>query len=147
MSKLASDRVCRHSIVAGQHDDADAVGLQRGERFGRAGLDRIGDPGNSCDASVKGDEDCGGSFVAKPVGRCGERAEVNASLLHDTLIADHDAASVDDAADALPRRRLEVLSVSKSEALFFRRLHNRGAERMLTASFHTRGQTQVHRPP
>ncbi len=43
-SELASNGIGGRSIIPGQHHDANAVSLERGQRFGRGGFDRIGDP-------------------------------------------------------------------------------------------------------
>lgn len=43
-----SHGLCGGQSVARRHDDPQAAGLERSQRFGRAGLDRIGDGEQSC---------------------------------------------------------------------------------------------------
>src|SRR3546814_3142927 len=60
-TKFTSHGLSCRSIVAGQHDDADAFLSQRRQRFSGCCLDRICNCQNSCDAAIDRREDRSGA--------------------------------------------------------------------------------------
>ena len=73
-AEAAGDGFGGDPVVAGEHDDLDAVGAQRLERLGGGVLDRVGDGDDAGDLAVDADEDGGGAVGAQPVRLRGERA-------------------------------------------------------------------------
>ena len=70
------------SIVAGQHDDLDAVILQHLERFRGRRLDRIGNADESGGAAVDRDEHHGLAIFALRVGVGGNSVDGDAERAH-----------------------------------------------------------------
>ena len=56
MPRLRRHRVGRRLAVAGQHDDANAVGVQLFDRLGGRGFHRIGDAEQTGQLFINGDE-------------------------------------------------------------------------------------------
>ena len=67
-AEAAGDGLGGDPVVAGEHDDLDAVGAQRLERRGGGLLDGVGDGDDPGDLVVDADEDDGGAVGAEPVG-------------------------------------------------------------------------------
>ena len=65
MPSFRATALRRGAVVAGQHDDGDAVGLERRERLRGVVLHRIGDGDDAGELAVDGDEDRGRAFAAK----------------------------------------------------------------------------------
>ena len=74
------DGLGRRAVVAGEHDDVEALGLQVAERLGRRSLDRVGDAEEGPRLAVDGDEDDRPSLPALGLGSPGEGGEVDAAL-------------------------------------------------------------------
>ena len=77
-AEAAGDGLGGDPVVAGEHDDLDALGAQRLERLGGGLLDRVGDGDDPGDLLVDADEDDGGAVGAEPVRLGRERAGVDA---------------------------------------------------------------------
>ena len=91
------------AVVAGQHDDADAVGAQRFERGLRRGFDRIGDGDDAGRLAVDADEDRRGAIGAQLL-RLGRKwSGIDALLLEEGGVAECHALALD-GADARPCR-------------------------------------------
>ena len=67
-AEAAGDGFGGDPVVAGEHDDLDALGTERLERFGGGRLDRVGDGEDARHRAVDADEDGGRTFGAQPVG-------------------------------------------------------------------------------
>ena len=122
MPRLLRDGVRRGPVVAGQHDDLDALGRQRLQRVRRRCLHRIGNGEQSRELAVDGDVDHGRAVAAQTLALFVQRLRVDAERLQEVRIAEHDGLAVDLAGRALAGRRVELLHLAEIEiALLGRR--------------------------
>ena len=99
-AELLCDRLGRDAAVAGQHDDPDALGAQRGERLCGARLDRVGDGEETRRPAVERDQHDALSLPPQLVGARGECRRVDAERRHQRGVADRDPPAVDHAVRA-----------------------------------------------
>src|SRR5215831_18990672 len=118
-------------IVAGEHDDADAGGLEGRDRGGCGVLDRVGNSDQPGGRAINGNEDHRRAFLAKLISLCNEWAELDIRLAHDPRVADDEATPVNRTAHALSDRRRKIAHVAQREVAFPRRLNDGRSERML----------------
>ena len=95
MPRLLRDRLRRHGVVAGRHDDLQPAFPQRADRIGCVGLDRVGHRDDAGRPAVDGDEHRGASVRPQLVGAAGESGDVGADAAHHGVIAERDGVSVD----------------------------------------------------
>jgi hypothetical protein len=141
-AELVGDGAGGGSVVAGQHDDAQAGGLQRRDRRRRRGLDRVGDADEAGRAAIDGDEDGGGAVAPQRLGRGLEGRDRDAGLGHDAAVADDQPAPIDAAGDALAGRGVEPGHRQQRQAAVDGGPHDGGAERMLAAALETGGEAE-----
>ena len=142
MPSLLRHGLGRGRVVAGQHDDADAGRLERGDRSRGRRLDRIGNGDDAGRLAVDGDEDGGGAFPAQLVGISSRPLVSMPASVMMPQIADHQLAPIDGARDAFADRRVEVLDRRERKAALVGRPHDGGGQRMLAAALEACGQAQ-----
>ncbi len=71
-AELPRDGFGRGFIVAGQHDDADALAMQRVQRLRRRRLDRIGDGEDAAGPAIDPDIDRGGAIMTQRICLAGQ---------------------------------------------------------------------------
>ena len=89
------DRRGGRAVVAGQHHDMEALGLERRERFGGARLDRIGDGDQRRDRAVDRDVDDGRAVPPQRLGFCRQGGRVSAAFGKERLGTDRHGAAID----------------------------------------------------
>ena len=102
------------AVVAGEHDDADALPAQRRERVRRRRLDRIGDRDQAGGRAVDRDEDHGRAVLAQLLGFFRQRVGRDAELGEPARIAEREAPPVDHRDRALAARRVELARVRRA---------------------------------
>ena len=108
MPSLRADRRRRDAAVAGQHDDANAIGAQRLQRGDRALLDRIGDGDEAGGLPIDGDQhDALAVLAAAHRLWPGKSLGIDAERCEQRQIADRDTLAIDGADDALAGFRRE----------------------------------------
>ena len=133
-AELSRHRHRGGAVVAGQHDDGDAVGLQRCERLRGAFLHRIGDGDDARGLAVDGDEDRGRALAAEPLGLLLKRLRRDVQLAQKPRVAEDDAAALHHADRALAARRIEAAHRQKLDLALGGRFDDGLAERMLAAA-------------
>ena len=130
-AETARDGLRGRAVVAGEHDDADAVGAQGFERGLRRCLHRIGDGDDGGRLAVDADKDRGGPVSAQLVGFRGERARVDPQLLEETCIAERHALAVDGAERPLAGGRVEIAGRAERNLAPFGCRDDGGGKRVL----------------
>ena len=146
MPSLPATASRRGAIVAGQHDDADALGAQRGERVRRRLLDRIGDGDDAGELAIDRDEHRGGAVAPQFLGARSSaavampRSPSNAALPTTTRMPPILPMT------PLPVTRFEIGDVLQREAAFFRGGDDGGGEGMLARALEARGAATASSP-
>ena len=130
----------RGAIVAGQHDDGDALRLQRRECRRRRRLDRIGDGEEAGELAVDGDENDRGTVVAQALGVVAQRVGGEAEFGKEFGVAERDAATLDQADRALAGRGVESDDALEFDLSLGCRGDDRRGERMLAGALDARGK-------
>ena len=131
----ARDRLGGLAVVAGQHDDAQAVGAQRGDRRGGALLDRILEADRAGELAVDRQHD-------RPL----EGAEIDAVLLQEARRAEQQPLALDDARHAAPGVAAELGDRRRRHAPLARELDDRAGDRMLAVLLEAGGEPQRLEP-
>jgi hypothetical protein len=127
------------SAVARQHDDAQPVALQGGDRVARAFLDRIGDRDQPRRPAVERHRHDGFAPVASGFRLRRQVAGRDAERLEQSGGADGDAMAVDRAGDPLAGQTPEIAHGRQRNAALGRGAEDRGSQRMFAALFERRG--------
>src|ERR1700682_6558509 len=89
-AELIGNRKRRAAAVAGQHDDGNALRLQRVERGAWRRLQRIGDGNEARERAVDGDEDHRAAIATQPFGLVFQVRGGNAELGETFCVGDRD---------------------------------------------------------
>ncbi len=138
-AELAGHCVRRRSIVAGQHDDLDALSIESGERIGGRRLYGIGNRENPGRPSVDRHQDCGCAVAAQLIGFLLEGRRVGPGLAEEGSIPDHNPAALDFADHALARGAVELACILKLQPAFHGRFDDRRSQRMFAPPFEAGG--------
>ena len=142
-AKAARDGLRRGPVVAGQHDDVDALRRQRLQRLRRRRLHRVGDGEHSRQLAVDGDEDRqsrrrrADARPARSSDAVSMPSDCRKSALPSTM-----RLAVDLADRALAGRRVEFLDLAEIEIALLGRPHDGVGQRMLARPLDARGQPQ-----
>ena len=144
MPSLLRDGLRGRPAVAGQHHDADALGVQRADRLGRAVLDRIRDADQPAELAVDRDEHDGLAVAAQRPRRArrARRARRRASSISARL------PSATSRRRPCPRTPLPVIDSKpvasrERDAALLGALDDRRRERMLAAALEARGEPRA----
>src|SRR5918993_3707498 len=130
----ARDRSGGGPVVAGEHDNADALRLEAGECLGRRGLYRIGDGDGAGQLPIRGHENGGGAVGAQPVRLLGEGEHVDTVLTQEGGVAEHHLAALDGPECAFAGRRVELRYRRGADPLLLRRGDDGYRERVLAGA-------------
>jgi len=108
-----------------------AIVAQLPDRVLRTRLDRIGDGDDAGGAAIDRHIDRGRTALALCPRLRFQHPDVDARLLHDHSVADHNPAAIDSAKRALADRRIEILHVAKLDAFVLRGVQDRERQWML----------------
>ena len=107
-AEAARHRFRRHPMVAGEHDDTDAVVLQQAQRLGGRVLDRVGDTDGPGGGAIDGHEDDGLALAAQFLGAPGQGVRAGAEVVHEAGVAEGNGAPVHGPGDTLAGMGFEV---------------------------------------
>ena len=135
-------RLRRRPAVAGQHDDAQPVGMDRVNRVRGGRFDRIGNGDHAGRPAVDRHEHHGLAVSAERV--CGriEHATVDAAIAKQRHVSEHDGSPVDRPHDSLSSHRLKVGGRRNRDVPVAGASDNGCRQWMLTALLEAGGQTK-----
>ena len=142
MPSLRPTACGRGAAVAGQHHDANMLGMQRLERADRALLDRIGDGDEPGRLAVDRNQHHALAFLAQRVGAGREIARIDAERGEKRRVADRHAPAVDQAGHPLAGLGDEVRCRRNFEAALLGAGDDRRRQRMLAAELEAGGEPQ-----
>ena len=140
--KTFRDSVGGGPVVAGQHDDLDALGRQRLQRIRRRWFDRIGDGEQPGQLAVDGHVDHGRAVAAQALGLGIQRLRVDAERLQENRVTENDGLAFDLAGGALAGRRVELVHPAEIEVALPGRPHDGVSQRMFAGALDAGGQPQ-----
>ena len=142
-AELTRDGVGGGAVVAGQHDDADAFGAERGERRGRRLPDGVGDADHTGDLAARSRRRSRWRRRARRrVGLGGPIADGDVRVGEVAGVADEDRLALDHARDALAGCGVGTTRRREGEAALVGRADDGRAERVLAAALEACGEPE-----
>ncbi len=130
------------AVVAGQHDNADAVRLQGLQRRRCRRLDGIGDGEDAERLPVRADVDRRRAILTQGIRLMGKSGGIDVVLREKGGIAENQAPAFDRAENALAGGRIEIRHGGHREAPRLRRRHDGVCQRMLRGGLDGGGEPQ-----
>jgi len=140
--ELPGHRLGRGPAITRQHNDADALKMERADRLGGAVLDRVGHADQAGRLAIDRDEHDRLSFGAQAFRLLGQLAKFDTELGHQRGIAEGHGTAVHAAAHALAGDALEGRDISQLHATVLAALDDGRSERMLAAPLEGRGEAK-----
>src|SRR5207244_8255674 len=137
-TEFVADGLGGGPAVAGDHDDADALPVQEGDRLSRRFLDRIGHAEKSGRLAVDREEHHRLTVATQRLRLRHERPEIDGESLEELRVAERYPPPLHHADDALSRQRLEFRRVRQAESLLPSGGDDRGGQRMFAGPLEAR---------